>query len=112
MVPFEILNTLSQNPGPSIAKEDADAWAFLAMARRQVEATRQDALREEEERLAALPARGGATGHCGGAAAEGGGAASTPAQAGEPSRPALRLGKGAVVALAGVPSALRCVQSE
>jgi hypothetical protein len=36
------------------AKEDTDAWAFLAMARRQEEATRQAALREEEERLLRL----------------------------------------------------------
>jgi hypothetical protein len=27
------------------AKEDADAWAFLALARQQEEATRQSALR-------------------------------------------------------------------
>nr|XP_051207341.1 uncharacterized protein LOC127323208 [Lolium perenne] len=38
------------------AQEDAqaEAWAFLEMARRQEEATRQAALREEEERRTAL----------------------------------------------------------
>jgi hypothetical protein len=32
------------------AREDADAWAFLAMARRNEEAMHQAVLREEEER--------------------------------------------------------------
>jgi hypothetical protein len=39
---------------PRKAKKDADAWAFLTMARRQEEGTRQAALQEEEEHLAAL----------------------------------------------------------
>jgi quinol monooxygenase YgiN len=33
------------------AKEDADVWAFLAMVRRQEEATHQATLREEERLL-------------------------------------------------------------
>jgi hypothetical protein len=38
----------------SALEEGADAWAFLAMSRRQEEATRQATLRDEEERLLRL----------------------------------------------------------
>ena len=50
----EVLRTSSLEAEAMRARQDADAWAFLEMARRQEEETRQAALREEEERMVRL----------------------------------------------------------
>ncbi|KAK1645227.1 hypothetical protein QYE76_063032 [Lolium multiflorum] len=50
----EVLRASALEEWARKAKEDVDAWAFLAMARRQEEAMRQATLWEEEEHLAAL----------------------------------------------------------
>ncbi|CAA3018951.1 Hypothetical predicted protein [Olea europaea subsp. europaea] len=57
-------------------------------------------------------ARGGDEGGCGGAAGEGGGAAGTPVQASHPAASSLALGGGPVVAVAGIPGALRRLEPQ